>query len=305
MNAKSLSTFAISITPFDAQQALDEAAFRGHLRRLAAAGIGVYVCGGGSGEAFTLTMAEQRRVLEIAIEELRGKVDVRAMGREPRTPAEMLEFAAMAKDAGFETIQVYSLDQGHGNQPSPRALEAYFREICEKVDLNLVLSTHLSVGYFASQDLLSDLIRDYPHIKGINLSTPDITQLVRLVDTVGDRVELHVGGPMQAIDALIIGANGFLSSEANLVPKLCQSIVDHFREQRFENAHAAYAHVLRLFSAQRALGGITCTKTALNLLGLPGGYPRKPRLSATEQETQRIEQMLQQFDIARLEGLGQ
>lgn len=305
MNAKPLSTYAISITPFDEAQALDEAAFRGHLRRLAASGIGVYVCGGGSGEAFTLTSAEQRRVLEIAAEELRGKVEMRAMGREPRTPAEMLEFAAMAKDAGFETIQVYSLDQGHGNQPSPRALEAYFREVCEKIDLKVVLSTHLSVGYFASQDLLSTLIRDYPHIVGVNLSTPDITQLVRLVDSVGDRVEVHVGGPMQAIDALILGANGFLSSEANLVPGLCQSIVDHYRERRFEQAHTAFAQVLRLFTAQRALGGVTCTKTALNLLGLPGGYPRKPRLPATEQETQRIGQMLAELDIARLEGLAQ
>lgn len=305
MNTKPLSTYAISITPFDERQALDEAALRGHLRRLAGAGIGVYVCGGGSGEAFTLSMAEQRRVLEISIEELRGKVEVRAMGREPRTPGEMLEFAAMARDAGFETIQVYSLDQGHGNQPTPKALEAYFREICEQVDLKLVLSTHLSVGYFASQDLLSDLIRDYPHIVGINLSTPDITQLVRLIDTVGDSVEIHVGGPMQAIDALILGANGFLSSEANLVPKLCQSIIDHYRESRFDSAHAAYAQVLRLFSMQRALGGVTCTKAALNRLGLPGGYPRKPRLPAGEQELQRIEQMLGKLDIARVEGLPQ
>jgi dihydrodipicolinate synthase/N-acetylneuraminate lyase len=209
----------------------------------------------------------------------------------------------MAQAAGFETIQVYSLDQGHGNQPSPKALEAYFREICETVPLKLVLSTHLSVGYFASKDLLSELVRDYPHIVGINLSSPDITQLVRLLDTLGDQVEIHVGGPMQAIDALILGANGFLSSEANLVPKLCQSIVDHFGNERYREAHAAFARVLHLFSRQRALGGITCTKAALNLLGLPGGVPRKPRLPASAEETQLIQRMLEELDIARCEGL--
>jgi 4-hydroxy-tetrahydrodipicolinate synthase len=303
MNAKKLSTYAISITPFDAAQALDEAAFRGHLRRLAAAGIGVYVGGGGSGEAFTLSMDEQRRVLEIAIEELRGKVEVRAMGREPRTAGEMVAYAELAKAAGFDTVQIYSLDQGHGNQPSPRALEAYFREVCESVPLKLVLSTHLSVGYFASKDLLSELVADYPHIVGINLSTPDITQLVRLLDVVGDCVEIHVGGPMQAIDALILGANGYLSSEANLVPKLCQSLIDHYRDGRYFDAHAAFAKVLRLFSAQRALGGVGCTKAALNLLGLPGGVPRKPRLPATVEETRLIERMLDELEIARSEGL--
>jgi 4-hydroxy-tetrahydrodipicolinate synthase len=303
-SAKKLSTYVISITPFDENQALDEQAFRGHLRRMAAAGIGVYVGGGGSGEAFTLTMAEQQRVLEIASEELKGKVEVRAMGREPRTAVEMLEYAGLVKDAGFDTMQIYSLDQGHGNQPTPKALEAYFREICEAIDLKLVLSTHLSVGYFASQDLLSDLIKDYPHIVGINLSTPDITQLVRLLDTVGDKVEIHVGGPMQAIDALILGANGFLSSEANLVPKVCQSIIEHFGAQRYEQAHAAFDRVLRLFTRQRALGGVGCTKAALNMMGLPGGYPRKPRLPASEQEEVLIKRMIDDLDLARCEELS-
>ena len=78
------STFVISITPFDAAGNLDEGAFRSHLQRLAASGIGVYVGGSGSGEGYTLTGQESRRLLEIAVEELKGKVPVRAMGVEPR-----------------------------------------------------------------------------------------------------------------------------------------------------------------------------------------------------------------------------
>ncbi len=302
MRSKPLSTYVISITPFDQNQALDEGALRLHLRRMAAAGVGVYVGGGGSGEAFTLSLAEQQRVLEIAIEELDGKVEVRAMGREPRTAAEMLEYAQIVKAAGYKTMQIYSLDQGHGNQPNPAALEAYFRELCEAVPLNLVLSTHLSVCYFASQDLLSTLIKDYPHITGINLSSPDITQLVRLIDTVGDKVEIHVGGPIQALDALILGANGYLSSEANLTPKLCQSIIDHYSAGRLTEAHAAFARVLRLFTRQRALGGVSCTKAALGLLGLPGGVPRKPRLPASASEQVLIKQMIEDLELAQSEG---
>ena len=65
--------FVISLTPFDNQERFDEAGFRGHLRRIAAAGIGVYVGGAGSGEAYALEQHEARRVLEIAVEELRGQ----------------------------------------------------------------------------------------------------------------------------------------------------------------------------------------------------------------------------------------
>src|SRR5262245_10367160 len=103
------STFVIAITPFAPGGALDEPALRGHLQRMGAAGVGVYVGGGGSGEGFTLDPAEARRVVEIAVEELRGVVPVRAMGTEPRTADEMVEYVQMAAGLGIEACQIYSL----------------------------------------------------------------------------------------------------------------------------------------------------------------------------------------------------
>jgi 4-hydroxy-tetrahydrodipicolinate synthase len=81
----------VSITPFDADGRIDEAGFRNHLRRIAAAGIGVYVGGGGSGEGFVLSAAEHRRILELAAEELRGEVPLRAMGVETRSATAMID----------------------------------------------------------------------------------------------------------------------------------------------------------------------------------------------------------------------
>src|SRR5205814_7239246 len=73
------STFVISITPFDKKERFDEEGLRGHFRRLAASGIGVYVAGGGSGEAYTLSKSETKRVLEIVVEVLKGKVRERGI----------------------------------------------------------------------------------------------------------------------------------------------------------------------------------------------------------------------------------
>src|ERR1700749_4571559 len=106
---RNAAVFTISITPFDKNGRFDEEAFRGHMRRFAAAGMGTYVGGGGSGEGYTLADAEMKRVVEIAVEELKGKVPVRAMGKEPRTAKEMIDFSLMAKDAGVDAIQIYSL----------------------------------------------------------------------------------------------------------------------------------------------------------------------------------------------------
>src|ERR1700730_13065486 len=149
------ATFVISITPFDQEERLDEAALHGHFRRLAESGIGVYVGGGGSGEGFTLNPEEARKVLQIAAEELKGRVPVRAMGVEPRTAQQMIDFSRKVAGAGLEAMQIYSLDMGHGNVPRPPELERYFGDILEVVRLPVILSTHMSVGYQLPIDLIA------------------------------------------------------------------------------------------------------------------------------------------------------
>ena len=132
MSTRRASTYVISLTPFDVEGRLDEPGFRAHLRRMAESGMGVYVGGGGSGEGFTLSLDEVRRVCQIAKEELQGKVPVRAMGREPRSAEQLLEYAAIVKDVGLDAFQIYSLEPGHDVIPTEREIEAYLTEVLER-----------------------------------------------------------------------------------------------------------------------------------------------------------------------------
>ena len=228
MPPRPTSAFVISITPFDEQGRLDEDALRAHLRRMAAAGIGVYVGGGGSGEGFTLNDAEARRVLEIGVEELQGRVAVRSMGVEPRMAQQMVDFAEMAAAVGVDATQIYSLDQGHGHRPTLEEIETYFTDILSQVSLPVALSTHQSVGYVIPVDMIEDLVARYDRIIGVNCSHADLSYLTAIIDAVGDRVDIHVGGPIQTLTALSLGAQGFLSSEANLAPRLCMSVLQRY-----------------------------------------------------------------------------
>src|SRR6266542_3384913 len=110
---KKLSVVVICITPFDDQGSLDERAFRRQLGRLREAGVSVYVAGSGSSEAYTYTAEERDRVLAIAVEELKGKVQVRAMGCEPRQAREMVDFMHAAERAKVDAAQIFSLEIGH------------------------------------------------------------------------------------------------------------------------------------------------------------------------------------------------
>ncbi len=296
------NTFTISITPFKEDGALDEAGIRNHLARLGAAGIGVYVGGGGSGEGYGLAKDETRRLLEIAVDELKGKTQIRAMGVEPRSAAEMIAFLDMAKTAGVDAAQVYSLDVGHGHAPTPAELDAYFSEVLTAVDMPLVLSTHQSVGYVIPADVIIDLYKRFPQLIALNCSHQDIFYLRTLIDGLAATTDIFVGGPHQALTAMAFGAHGFLSSEGNLAPRLCVSVIEAFKKGDLPGMFESWSKVMRLFPALYGNGGIRVTKAVLNELGLAGGYPRKPRLPVTDERLTRAMAAVNTLDLKALEG---
>jgi 4-hydroxy-tetrahydrodipicolinate synthase len=295
------STFVISITPFAADGSIDEAAVRGHFRRLAASGIGVYVGGGGSGEGYTLSRADNERLFAIAVEELKGKVPCRAMGVEPRTAAQMTEFLGIAAAAGMEAAQVYSLDVGHAHVPTPGELDAYFSAVMDAAEIPMVLSTHQSVGYRIPPELVVSLAQ-HEGVVGVNCTHPDLGYLATVVDGVAAKKDVHVGGPMQGLTALSLGAQGYLSSEGNLAPKTCVQVVKCYAAGDMIGMMEAFAKVIRLSSGLYGNGGIRVTKAVLNHLGLPGGYPRLPRLPATDERLDRALAVVNSMDLGGLEG---
>ncbi len=296
------STLVISITCFDEKNVFDPGAQRIHFRKLADAGIGVYFGGGGSGEAYTLSKDEYKQLTQIAIEELKGKVSCRVMGVEPRSAEGMIELYELIKPFGVDGMQIYSLDMGHGRGIDPRLLETYFRDILDVVkDIPCILSSHQSVGYWIPVPMMKSLCDDYPQITGINATNPDIRYITQIRKELGDRVELHVGGPMQGLTCLSLGGQGYLSHEGNLVPKLCVSIIDLYKAGDMSACFDAFGHLLSVFDKIAPLGG---AKTFLKELGLAGGLPRKPRLPVPEDRIPEVRQLIDELQIRAVEGIA-
>jgi 4-hydroxy-tetrahydrodipicolinate synthase len=297
------STFVISQTPFDAAGEIDWGATLAHLERMRDAGIGVYVGGGGSGEGHTLLVDEVDRLLALAAEVLVGAVPARAMGVEPRTARQMVEFGRQVAASGLDAMQVYSLDVGHGARPDPVELETYLTDVLEAITVPAVVSTHFSVGYMIPVELLARLGERFPGVIGVNCSiTGDIAYLVRLLEELPPHVEVHVGGPMHAMSALAMGATGYLSSEANLAPRLAQSLVERYAAGDHAAAEEAYSKIMRLFVMPLASGAPG--KALQSSLGLPGGHPRRPRLDrSTPESLARARQRLVEIGIPELEPL--
>lgn len=294
--------FTISITPFAQDGTIDEDALRRHLARLGAAGMGVYVGGGGSGEGYTLSPAEAQRVLEIAVETLKGVAPIRAMGVEPRTAVQMIDFLRMAEATGVDAAQVYSLDVGHGHAPTPKELDAYFDEVLSTIEMPLVLSTHQSVGYVIPPPVIIALYERHPQLIGLNISHQDPNYLRTLIDALGDRVDVCVGGPHLGPLCLALGGQGYLTSEGNLAPKLCMGVIAAAKAGDNARYLELWGKLMRLFMALYGNGGIRVTKAVLNEVGLAGGYPRLPRLPVEADALARAMAVVEETGIAAIEG---
>ncbi|MEP6784505.1 MAG: dihydrodipicolinate synthase family protein [Sphingomonadales bacterium] len=294
--------FTISITPFAQNGAIDEPALRRHLTKLGEAGVGVYVGGGGSGEGYSLSPAETEQLLTVAVDTLKGKAPIRAMGVEPRTARQMIDFLAMAKRVGVDAAQVYSLDVGHGHAPTPRESDAYFSEVLSNTDLPCVLSTHQSVGYVIPAPVIIDLFARHSQLVGLNISHQDPAYLRTLIDALGDRIDICVGGPHLAPLALALGAQGFLTSEGNLAPRLCRSVIDAAKAGDNAAFLENWGKLMRLFMALYGNGGIRVTKALLEHHGLAGGYPRPPRLPSEPDSLAKALEVVDQIGLAKIEG---
>jgi 4-hydroxy-tetrahydrodipicolinate synthase len=225
------------------------------------------------------------------------------MGVEPRTATEMIEYIRLASARTVDACQVYSLDQGHGHRPRPDEIEGYFADVLSAIRCPCVISTHQSVGYVVPVALLAQLVERFDHVIGINVSHQDHGYLARIIDAVGDRVDVHVGGPAQALLNLSLGGTGYLTSEANLAPALCSSLATAFDRGDIATVFDAFGRVVRLSDVLYRNGGIRATKAVLNRLGLPGGVPRRPQLPVTDRVIGDVLAEIDRHDLLRGEDL--
>jgi 4-hydroxy-tetrahydrodipicolinate synthase len=299
------SVFCCTITPFDADRRLDEVGLHLLVDRLAEGGVGAFVGTSSPGEGFALTPGETERLYGGAKEAMAGRQQVRAMGIEPHNADETYALIKIAESVGLDAMQLYCLDLGHGNQPSPAELEVFFRTNLERMQIPAVLSTHFMLGYMIPVDVLERLLDEYPHIIGINCTTQNIAYLKEVLDLAGGRVDVHVGGPQQAITALALGGQGFLCTEAILAPKLCGALIAHWAAGDDRGAYAAYDQIMRISAINRWPGGsLRFTKAAMEVLGLPGWHVRPPYLSLDDDARRHISAELDKLGIPASEGLG-
>ncbi|MSQ26321.1 MAG: dihydrodipicolinate synthase family protein [Dehalococcoidia bacterium] len=299
--------FTMSTTPFKRNGDIDYPAFRRHLQYQAAADIGVYLLSFGSGEGHQVDHSEMLKIYEFGAKTLKGTVPVYAAGQGlgPST-RDFIKLAKEIAQTGVDAIQLHSPRPAYpGASAKPAEVERYYIDVLEAVRHPFVLSVHQGAvpGVEPPPALLRRLVDTYPHLIGFNVAHPNLSYIHRVIQAMDNKAGVRIGGSAQALDCLALGGHGFLIYETNLFPKFCASIFADWKAGKANRAGEKWEKLQRLFFILNKHRNPQSIKAAMDSLGLPGGFVRRPYLELDQAARDEIAGVIRASGLAEAEGL--
>src|SRR5215813_2944465 len=195
------------VTPFRRDLSLDEPTLRRLVHRQIEAGINFLVPCGTTGESPTLTRAEHLRVVEIAIEEAKGKVPVLA-GAGGYNTHEVIELGRTLEGIGADGILSVT---PYYNKPTQEGLYQHYRAIAAAVKLPIVVySVQGRTGVNVEPATLVRLAK-IDNIVGVKEASGNIGQMATIMNEVPDSFAVLSGDDAITIPLCALGGRGIIS----------------------------------------------------------------------------------------------
>jgi len=262
--------FPALVTPFDRDEGVDESAFRGLIRHVINDVDGLVPCGT-TGEFPYLSVEEQRRLVEIAVEESQGKPVIAGAGA-PST-RQAIELAKNAKEAGASACLVVTPYYLH---PSDKGVYQHFYELAQAVDIPIILyNIPQVVDAYLPRTVVEDLA-DVDNIVALKDSSGNLTYTMEVLEMVQGRIDVFIGHDEVVLPALAGGCSGMILASANVFPEIWQRVLAAVREGDLATAREWQMRVQKLARIFCRHGGGVAVKAALNMMGVEVGRPRRP-----------------------------
>ena len=219
------------VTPFSGN-CVDEDSLHGLVEWQVSEGSNGLVPCGTTGESATMSHAEQRRVIEIAVEVAAGRVPVIA-GCGSNSVAVAIEHIRAAKEVGADAALVV---MGYYNRPSQAGMLAAFRALSEASELPIIV---YNIPGRAVVDISVETMAEIaklPNIAGVKDATGNLGRVSAQRLACGENFVQLSGNDDMALGFNAMGGVGCISVTANVAPKLCADFQKAMREGRWDDA---------------------------------------------------------------------
>jgi 4-hydroxy-tetrahydrodipicolinate synthase len=283
------------LLPFTDDLAIDERSFRKHLADVAATeGLSALTINAHSTEVASCSFDEQRRVLDIAQDEIGGRLPI-VNGVWADGSLEAARIARMAEAGGASALLVFPPAPFTLNQSPAMAVE-HFKRIAEASSLPLIVFQYpLATGQGYSRDTLLKMIEEVPAIRAIKDWCGSVAQHemhIRELQSLTRPVNVLTTHSAWLLSSLVLGCSGLLSGSGSVIPDLQAAMFRAVRANNLAEARRLNDRIYplaRVFYADPWVDMHNRMKEALVLLGrLPRAVVRPPLVKISRGEIDRI-----------------
>ena len=287
-------SFVAMVTPFTESGKVDEKGINELVEFHIKNGTDGIVPCGTTGESPTLSHEEHKRVVEITIKAVSGRIPVIA-GTGSNSTREALDLTSHAKEAGADGALIVV---PYYNKPTQKGLYLHYKEIADNVDIPIIV---YNVPSRTGVNLLPETLAKLAELKNIvavKEASGNLEQMAQIVELCGDKITLLSGDDKLILPVLSIGGKGVISVVANIIPADVANMIREFEKGNYQTAQNIFiSKVYPLSSAMFYETNPIPVKTSVQLMGLPAGNLRLPLSPMSDDNLVKLKADLVKFNL--------
>jgi 4-hydroxy-tetrahydrodipicolinate synthase len=276
------------VTPFRKDLSLDEAAMRRLVQRQIRGGINFLVPCGTTGESPTLTRAEHLRVVEITLEEAKGKVPV-VGGAGGYNTAEVIELAQELRHMGVDGILSVT---PYYNKATQEGLYQHYKAIASAVPLPIIVYNVPGRTGVNVETATLRRLAEIDNIVGVKEASGNISQMAAVCHQMPERFDVLSGDDAITLPLIALGGRGLVSVASNEIPAEMTRLVQLALAGDFAGARAQQRAWLPLMEVNFVESNPIPVKAAMSMMGLLEPVYRLPMVPPLEHNRTKIEAVL-------------
>jgi len=276
------------VTPFT-DHSVDVPMLRNLIDRLLQSNVHAIAPLGSTGEAAYLTDDEWSLVAAETCQRVDGALPT-IIGIAEVSTAAAVEKARISEQVGASAIMVLPVSYWNIDDAE---IFGHFAAIAEATTLPIMAyNNHATSGTDMSPELICELFREIDNVEMIKESSGDLNRMKRITELSDGQLPFYNGCNPLAHDAFSLGASGWCTAAANLIPKLNLELYRYHQEKNQEKAQLAFQKQLPLLECIMKKSLPATIKSGLRSLGCDVGDPRLPLKPLASDHAERLAQIL-------------
>ena len=266
--------YVAMLTPFEEDGSINESVLRQIIDFQIEGGVDGLFPISSVGEFIHMTREEKIRMMEIVVDQAKGRVRV-TPGIGSSYPDESILLADKAKALGCDGVVVappYFYTQSQEN------IEKYFETIADAVDMPIMLYNIPLFTQPLSYDVVKRLARR-DNVVGMKDSSGSMVDFMHFMDKIkiaGEDISVMTGREETLFPCLMVGGKGCVTATSGILPEIMIGIYRAWKAQRYDQARELQHSILLIIRAMFSMPFPLGFKYALELRGFKMGPPKQP-----------------------------